>query len=355
MKSLIELKIDLMTNGINISPQTKDYLIKNLGEKFYNDDYVTTTGIMLELGDDVYVTSNMKSTSPYNLVVKDEKLYITKKEGCVVDNQNILFVKLWAPSKFMIEKTENKFGPITRFVNAHFDRARINPISGCSFHCAFCSMNEINYRKNTIEEMDEALKYALNQDKRITHVLISGGTPKKEDLPYLTQVYEYFCKTYPNINFDVMMTPRGFTSLVDETQYEDYLKYLKQIGVSGLSINIELFNDDVCKKYCKEKHEIGREKYLKFLKLASKVFGPMNVRSGLIVGLEEKQDTLEAVEEICKCGCLPMLSPYMPYNGIGTSPTTEFLIDVLNESMKIIEKYNLKLAPLCKKCRHNTI
>lgn len=254
----------------------------------------------------------------------------------------------------MVKKSKNKFGLITDFVNAHFDRVRINPISGCSFHCAFCSMNEAKYKRNSIEELSCAFEEAI-KDKRITHVLISGGTPKKEDLVYLTEIYEYFCKTYPNFDFDVMMTPRGFDSLVDESQYEKYLIHLKNIGVKGLSVNIEIFNDDMCKKYCPEKFAINKQRYLKFLKLASKIFGKENVRSGLIVGLESKEDTLMAVEEICKCQCMPMLSPYYKYNDIGKSPSTDYLLDVLKESKQICKKYGVELGPRCAKCKHNTL
>lgn len=347
MKKVEKLKIDLITQGIKIDRNTKEFLIKKVGNKFYNDDYVTTTGVMLELFDDVFVTANINENSCYELIAGKGNLKIKTKD-------EVYNVKFWPPSKFMVEKTENKFGPIIKFVNAHFDRARINPISGCSFNCKFCSINEIPYKKNSIKEMELALKEAL-KDERITHVLISGGTPKQCDLPYLTEVFEYFCKNFKDYKFDVMMTPRGFDSFVDEMQYESYLKHLKEIGVDGLSINIELFNKEFRKKYCPEKNALGLDKYLKFLTLAGKIFGATKVRSGLIVGLESKEDTLKAVEEICKCGVMPMLSPYIPYNNIGSFPKTEFLIDVLEESKKIIKKYDLELAPTCKYCKHNTL
>jgi biotin synthase-related radical SAM superfamily protein len=151
------------------------------------------------------------------------------------------------------------------------------------------------------------------------------------------------------------MTPRGFTSYLDKSQYESYIKHLKNIGVKGLSINLELFNDKINMQYCKEKSLIGKDRYFTFLKIASKVFGTKNVRSGLIVGLESKEDTLKAVEEICKCGCMPMLSPYIPYNDIGDYPSAEFLIDIYKETERIIKKYNIPLAPLCEKCKHNTL
>ena len=152
-----------------------------------------------------------------------------------------------------------------------------------------------------------------------------------------------------------MTTPRGFDSYTDRSQFKPYIEHLKKIGVSGLSVNVELYNNEICAKYCPEKYKLGRDNYFYFLKIASEIFGSQNVRSGLIVGLESKKDTLKAVEEICKCGCMPMLSPYIPYNNIGNYPSASFLNDVYKKSKKIVDKYNLNLAPLCTKCQHNTI
>lgn len=300
---------------------------------------------MLEFGG-IYVTCHIDNNSQYK-VDYDKKLFVRYKNSQFP-------VKCWKPW----DNTSSTHADINRIksspVCVHFDRARISPISGCNNHCAFCSMNEIAYKKNSIKALDAAFKNAI-QDKRITHVLISGGSPKPQDLPYLTKVYEYFCKKYKNFDFDVMMTPRGFDSYTDASQYEEYLKHLKKIGVKGLSINLELYNDKICSRYCREKFEIGKQNYLKFLTLASKIFGEHYVRSGLIVGLEPVRDTLKAVEEICKSGCMPMLSPYMPYKNIGSAPSTKLLLAAYKQTQKILKKYNCPLAPTCPMCRHNTL
>lgn len=310
MKKIDKLKINLMMSGVCLEKSVLNYLLENYGKKFFNDDYVTTTGIMIEMNG-IYLTAHINDESEFKIS------YDNKDKIQLEYERKLIPIKIWKPSDFMTscQKNDNQVF-LTTFVNVHFDRARINPISGCSNTCAYCSMNETPYRKNSIEEMDEALQEAFKDD-RVKHVLISGGSPRACDLKYLTKVYEYFCQKYQDYDFDVMMTPRGFDSYLDDTQYESYINHLKEIGVKGLAINLELFNDELCSKYCKEKSYMGKDRYFKFLKLASKIFGTKNVRSGLIVGLESKEDTLKAVEEICKCGCMPMLSPYIPYNGIG--------------------------------------
>ena len=347
MDKFTKIKIELMMDGISISKEANDYLLTNFGEKFYNDDYVTTSGVMLQISEDVFATAHMDSNSPHKLVLQNGV-------PSILYNNEYINVQLWKPCDYMVNPKLNKNGLLTNYVNVHFDRARISPIIGCDNNCAFCSWSDNEYEKSSLVLMDEGLVESL-KDERVTHVLISGGSPHKEDLEFMTNVYEYFCKKFPNYDFDVMMTPRGFNSYHDVEQYEDYIKHLKEIGVKGLSINLELFSDEISAKYCKEKFLIGKEKYFIFLKLASKIFGTENVRSGLIVGLESKEDTLNAVEEICKCGCMPMLSPYIPYNGIGDYPSSEFLIEVYEKTEEILNKYNIPMAPLCKKCKHNTL
>lgn len=349
MKNLQKIKIKLITNGVNFEPKALRYLYKNFGEKFYNDDYVTTTGIMIELGYNYYITSHINNKSSFKIILEQNNFMLTQKNF----KQPI---KIWQPWACMTKNIDQKTYNLLKsnMAASHFDRVRISPIKGCNNHCAFCSMNAIKYQKNSIEDLETCLKYFL-KDNRVTHILITGGSPKQSDLEYLTEVYEYFCKKFSKYNIDVMMTPRGFDSYTNREQYKPYIEHLKKIGVSGLSINLELYNNEICAKYCPEKYKIWRDNYFYFLKIASEIFGSQNVRSGLIVGLESEKDTLKAVEEICKCGCMPMLSPYIPYNNIGTPPSANFLYNVYRKSKKIIERYNLYLAPLCTRCRHNTL
>lgn len=352
---IITTKLPLIVEGIQISSDIMADLNSKFG-KFYSDDYVTTSGIMLELesdGEVIYVTAHLNANSSFVLTKADEDVsnkqrYLLTHKGKVISSVNI-----WTPPKYSSENKIIGNTKITNLVNSHFDRIRISPINGCSVNCAFCSCREVAYSLNSIEDMDVAIDIAL-QDNRITHALISGGTPKEEDLPYLSKVFEHICQKYP-IDFDIMMMPREFTSFTNTAKYGEYIKFLKDIGLKGLCINIELFNDDVRKKYCRGKYNLGIENYLAFLTEAVKVFGTQNVRSGLIVGLESLEDTLKGVRAICETGAMPMLSPYVKYGDIGENPTLELLIEAKEKTDIILKEFGIPLAPLCSKCRHNTI
>jgi len=159
---------------------------------------------------------------------------------------------------------------ISEYVNTHADRVRIQPIGGCANNCKFCSINKDKYIKKNIDLLDKCFNIAL-KDKNVKHALIAGGSPKEieEDYQYLTDVYTHFGTKYNSFKIDIMMTPRGFKSANDIDDYENYIKYLKAIGINGLSINIELYNEEYREKYIPAKNNISLDNYMDFIKKAT--------------------------------------------------------------------------------------
>lgn len=91
---------------------------------------MTTTGIMIEINNSVFATVHLNQNSKYKIELIENNL--TLISSCIENTH----IKIWKPSDFMLDGRKNKNGLITKFVNAHFDRARIDPISGCNNHCA---------------------------------------------------------------------------------------------------------------------------------------------------------------------------------------------------------------------------
>lgn len=69
--------------------------------------------------------------------------------------------------------------------------------------------------------------------------------------------------------------------------------------------------------------------------MAVKIFGQGNVRSCIIIGLEDIDDSLKAVEELSRIGCMPVLSPYIPNDDKTFSPKPEFMREILIKSKKL--------------------
>lgn len=340
------LKAYLFEKGIKISKEAKDFLDKQ-SDIWLMDDYITCSGLTLHYNN-CYVTASSNDNSEIELLEKEGKLFIK----CL--NSTLIETTVITPPDYMKDEIIIDGKKITVYVNTYTDRVRLQLISGCSNKCKFCNATEFKYEFNSIQGLEKALKIALSQSK-VRHVLISSGSVKNEDLEKITEMYTYFGNKYPNLNLDIMMTPREFNSYTDSSQYENYLKLLKNNGITGISTNIELYNKDALKKYCPEKFAIGQDNYFKFLELAVKIFGKNKVRSLLIVGLEPLSDTLKGVEKLAQIGCNPVLSPLFPYGKANFPPNANLFIEAKQKSEEICKKYDMLMGPLCNPCTHNVL
>ncbi len=355
------LKIELMQRGVRLSDPALEALPKSRFNQIVYRDYPTTGGLVLKIAPDVYANCpvDLRSESPFTLNWSNEGFSLS-------GNGANRPVEVLPPPLFALENKMLASGdPVRNLVMAHADRARIMPIYGCAFHCEFCNAPRVRYRRNSIESLDAAFRIALEDPLlKPRHTLISGGTPESrdEDFAYLDEVYRYFPDRYPDMDFDLMLAPRSRRpgpGSHTRRKYKNYIKFLHECGVKGLSINLELYGDAPRKKIIREKEQIGRENYFAFIELAVERFGPQRIRSCLVVGLESPEDTLAGVEEIARRGCMPVLSPFIPAPGTflarEKSPSPDFLERLLFESKKIVDRHGVELGPTCKACCHNNL
>lgn len=217
-------------------------------------------------------------------------------------------------------------------------RARVsicgpNCVSGCKF-CSFGS-GEASYKKGTftVGKLEEYIKPLIRNmvDQGITQLFITGGNPSLEDMESWTLYLQESVKEFisysekkgvdkEKLTIDAMLTPRGINRYVyDRTErkerYLEYCKILKKAGVQTISPNMELWSQEKLDEYCPgtsgvSKSEIGQEGYLDFIDAAIEVFGPFNVRSALIVGLNSVEETKQAIDVLTSKGCYVTLSPF---------------------------------------------
>lgn len=342
-----KLKANLLEHGLNISPNAKKLLDMQSEIWWLRNDYVTSAGIAMNFGDE-YVTCNPNSNSKYVLLENGGNLFIS-------DGKDTTLANIILPPKYMEGKIIIDGKPITDYVTTSTDRVRIQLMTGCANRCKFCNGPvDYEYGLNSAESIDKAYAIARQQEHaRHGHISISN-VKTKEELLYLTSVFEFFGKKYPGF-FDLMTTPRGFTSYTDAEQYKDYLKFVKSIGICGIAANMELHHPDQLAYWCPEKAIIGQKNYLKFIEYAVEIFGVNKVRSLLIVGIEPLEETLKGVEKLAKLGCNPVLSPLYPYGEACVQPSAELLIEAKLKSLEICDKHGIALGPICKPCSHNTL
>ncbi len=341
------LKANLIEHGLRISHNAKDALDKQSNIWWLRNDYVTANGITLNFGEE-YVSVRHNPNSKYELIKDNSNLIIS-------DGDDSVRASVILPPNYMQEDTMIDGKHITDYVTTSTDRIRLLLMTGCANHCKFCNGPvDFKYSLNRTESIDEAFQIAMESDKaRHGHISISN-VRTEEELIKLTSMFQYFGEKYPGF-FDIMMTPRGFTSYTDSSQYKDYLEFVKNVGIGGIAANLELNNLDYLRYYCPEKYEISQGNYLKFIDHAVDIFGVNNVRSLLIVGIEPLEETLKGVEKLAQRGCNPVLSPLYPYGECDKQPSAELLIEVKMRSLEICDKYGIKMGPLCRPCSHNTL
>ena len=134
----------------------------------------------------------------------------------------------------------------------------------------------------------------------------------------------------------------------------------KKAGITEVAFNIEIWDRELAKKIMPGKGNISLEHYLNILEESTRLWGKNgNVRTALIVGLNQPECLLEATRHLCSLGIQPMFSIFRPM--INTKlesivpPSNQELWTLYHEASSICQKYNLELGPMCKECRNNML
>lgn len=344
------LKLEILTNGLKISDHAK----KTFSGPLTVGEYASTSGVSMALEGEVWVNAPFSDYNPNFVTDSTNILLDYKNDTYYVSNGKI---EIAAKPVHVPSYEDKKAGsglPFSRIAVTHTDRVRISPIEGCAIACQFCNLPyEFRYSKKLVSDLVEGVDLALKDPLlKAKHVLISGGTPKPEDYVYENQVYDVIAQTYKGIDVDIMMVP--MPGLLDPVR-------LKKIGIHGLSINMELYDEKTAQRIAYSKFKIGMKGYIDFIEGAVKAFGGKGkVRSLLMLGLENLESTLEGVEALAQVGCDPVLSPFRPDPRTpmknAKPPSIDFMEEAYERSKDIVKRYpGVALGPRCIPCMHNTL
>lgn len=356
-----ELKLRLMQQGAVVTSAARKTMYRSRFGLITFSDYATTGGVVAVLDERVYVNIPVKFQGTlFTVDLFEDRLVLKYDNRLIKTSIRIIPVPKYALD---VERLDDDT-PVRELVMTHADRVRISPVHGCRYHCSFCTSNAAYYKEISCEQLDEAFNIALHDPyNKPRHVLISGGTPNEEADSYewINNIYRYFPRNYPQFDFDVMLSPRGMGP--KQTSAEDYGEFLgylhDECGVKTLSVNLELYNDKFRERFIPNKATVGKDNYYRFIGQAVEIFGSKNVRSSLVVGLESEEDTLNGVRALLGCGCLPVLSAFVPAPGTDmanySAPSVEFLLELVRKADEMAREANLQLGPLCRPCTHNSI
>lgn len=346
------LKFRLLAGGVQVSKRAMRALNELNGDRPLTPaDYASTTGLILMLDDDVWVNAPIAEHNP-NFVSSPSNVLDRPSDGFEVRGAGLASrARFWFPPAYHGERGPEG-APWNNFIFTHGDRARLAPIQGCAMTCKFCNIPyQDRYATKPLDALSAAVRRALDDPiQPARHLLISGGTPRAVDYKYLSAVYERILTEHRELQIDIMMVPAQ--GLLD-------LPRLRDLGLVGLSVNIEIFNGAIARDLMRQKHVMGIDYYLRFLEGAVATMGPGAVRSLLMVGLEPIDDTLEGVKRLVEIGCVPVLSPFRPDPSTplrGVQPLeAEALEEVFLRSTDLARQFGLSLGPDCPPCTHNTL
>lgn len=349
-----ELKFRLLASGLTMSAGARRWLADiTHGKSLTSADYASTSGLILELDDDVWVNAPIIDYNP-NFVGVAQSVLGVDDDGLFVEGEGFSSrVRYWAQPDF--HGTSNGVGPLNNYVFTHGDRVRLSPLRGCAMTCTFCNIPYDDpietYGVKSIAASVKAIQVALNDPGQPAHhVLISGGTPKPKDVGFHRELYRTILKSFPRTKIDIMMAP--VADVLDIAE-------LASLGVNELSINIEVFDRDLARDFARQKYNQGLDYYLDIIEEAAEALGPGKVRSMLLVGLEPIESTLAGVAAITARGGVPVLSPFRPDPVTPLRdtppPTAGQLREVFLRASEIVTRSGTILGPDCPPCSHNTL
>lgn len=358
---LEEMKIVALATGVRLGAQVLEHL--GGADTLTIHEYATTGGITLELPDEVLVNAPFDADfarhSPLALeLTSDDHLEL------VLEGRRTPVIRI-LPLPGYLQARDALGDLVADTAMSHADRIRVSPIIGCAYDCAFCDLARVKYKPRPIEQVLRAIDVALEDDALPpTHLLISGGSPPVKHvagqdyfLAMVLAVAEHLRgRTNPDgtpFEIDVMMSARP-----DGPEFVDSVV---DAGVSGFSLNVEVYSSDGARQHLTLKHKWSRAHLEPMILRAVEHLGRHEgrVRSLIIPGLEPAEQTLAGVRWLASLGCSPVLSPFRPAPSTAleraepVSPGT--LRRVLDGAREIVARHGVLLGPRCIACQHNTL
>ncbi|MCH7828550.1 radical SAM protein [Patescibacteria group bacterium] len=341
LSKIEEIKIRLMVEGMAVDPGVRNLALGPLTLA----EYASTSGVILVLPDEVWVNAPIAEHNP-NFVVRPSIILSAHEDELVLQVNGEEIPVRFSPMP-QDHETMSRLGAVI-----HADRVRISPVDGCAVTCLFCNIPyEDRYQRREAADLLQGITLALHDEVvPAQHILISGGTPQPGDYDWLNEMYERVANAF-RATVDIMMVPEE--GLLDPG-------HLKEIGIHGLSINLEVYNQEVARRIMAGKWKVGLDRYLNFIGKAVEIFGEGKVRSLLLVGIESLEDTLRGVSALAERGCDPVLSPFRPDPATplrnNVPPSIELLREAWERSIEIVGRYSgVVLGPRCIPCTHNTL
>ena len=131
------LKFCLLAEGITITEAAAVAIREANGDRAMTPaDYASTSGVILQLEDDVWVNAPILEYNPNFVTTSTFKLDRSTDNFVVHGNGIESRARFWLPPLYHGELSPNG-EPLNNYVFTHGDRVRLAPITGCAMRCKF--------------------------------------------------------------------------------------------------------------------------------------------------------------------------------------------------------------------------
>lgn len=296
-----ELKADLLSKGVNFGLG----LFANYPKPFYANQYVygNVNKVKLEdripqvllLGDGVITQVLRRENSPYQVKVAGEIVEL-HHDGEFVQTLELPEVPAYFGTRLRDGTLADKVIAV-----AGEDTPGFFIYPECYYFpqgapCGFCSLagtrNSVakdmqkEFTDSNIAEATQLFQSTPWRPLRL--ISFTAGTPTTDEgtQKYIIRpIRATYNALNPKVPIHALVHPPNDFSLIDEYH---------EAGVTSIAFNLEIFDRQLFEKIVPGKAQLyGHDKWLEALDYARGVFGPYNVFSGLVWGMEPPESTIE--------------------------------------------------------------
>jgi len=363
----LELKAELLTNGINATPKA----LTDVGSKYkeqnhglFGWDFEDHANIALPddfaLPDGTIVQFRRNSRSNYvvDLVNNELILRIGKEDLCKVK---------WLPRPHFYdqETTSNskmvKIGQIGGEDCLFFCYQNYCSHFSQNEQCLFCNLvatskiyNSVLKKKET-EDIGEVAKAAFSEGN-VKHVLLTGGCfNHQKEIELVSDIVKSISK---HTGFNRVPG----TILPSPAKNKDEIQKYYDSGIKAIGFSMEIWDKKLYHAICPGKSRmVSHDAFVNSIRSAVEVFGEGNVYAVFVMGLEPKETFLEGVKVLANMGANIVPFVWSPNPGSKLeghrAPTSKWYVDTIQEAAEIV--YEAKVPSgtenHCYRCDGNSL
>lgn len=239
-----------------------------------------------------------------------------------------------------------------------------NPKEGCKY-CNLFSVHKkdagIGYPDSFFQDIEETAKEAFKQKGRYSNIhmtagsLLSGIEPFEDELDLYIRSIQAVGKAFKTDWIPMQIVASAFN--------ERQLRRLKnETKITTFDSDIEVLNPEIYQWICPGKERvIGYEEWKNRIYQAVDIFGPGNVNTGIVVGVElagnqgfatedqAYEDTITRAEEFVKHGVALTLNIWRPVKGSilfkQSNPSLDYYVRIAKGFHELHKKYRISIIP----------